>query len=206
LKLWQGRVLANPASGSGLGGPGWLSRRFFFLTPGGLFFTGGRERSKTKRDNMDTPTKVDGQERLVLDKDTIRELWSKTYNREGRPDWSHIFPYYHRDIVFQDTIQRLEGIDNFIAMCNRLTKRTKQLKMEILATAQNDNVIMFDWIMTMMFKKYPNTPIYGTTKLVLSEDGLIREQRDYYDLWGDIFNNIPRFNKMYRRFVAKKFG
>lgn len=155
---------------------------------------------------MDTPTKVDGQERLVLDKDTIRELWSKTYNREGRPDWSHIFPYYHRDIVFQDTIQRLEGIDNFIAMCNRFTKRTKQLKMEILATAQNDNVIMFDWIMTMMFKKYPNTPIYGTTKLVLSEDGLIREQRDYYDLWGDIFNNIPRFNKMYRRFVAKKFG
>ena len=155
---------------------------------------------------MDTPTKVDGQERLVLDKDTIRELWSKTYNREGRPDWSHIFPYYHRDIVFQDTIQRLEGIDNFIAMCNRLTKSTKQLKMEILATAQNDNVIMFDWIMTMMFKKYPNTPIYGTTKLVLSEDGLIREQRDYYDLWGDIFNNIPRFNKMYRRFVAKKFG
>ena len=157
-------------------------------------------------DVMEQQSKPETQERVPINIDTIRELWSRTYNREGKPDWSHIFPYYHPDIVFQDTIQRIEGIDNFIAMCNRLTKRTKQLKMEILATAQNDNVIMFDWIMTMMFKKYPNTPIYGTTKLVLSEDGLIREQRDYYDLWGDIFNNIPRFNKMYRRFVAKKFG
>jgi limonene-1,2-epoxide hydrolase len=145
-------------------------------------------------------------ERVPLNIDTIKELWSQTYNREGKPDWSHIFAYYHKDIVFQDTIQRIEGLDNFIAMCNRLTQRTKQLKMEILAITQNGNVIMFDWVMTMMFKKYPNTPMYGATKLVLSDDGLIKEQRDYYDLWGDIFNNIPRFGKMYRRFLIKKFG
>lgn len=149
---------------------------------------------------------AEGQEKVILNIDSIRELWTQTYNREGKPDWSHIFQYYHKDIVFQDTIQRIEGIDNFIAMCKRLTKRTKQLKMEILSIAQNDNVIIFDWVMTMMFKKYPNTPMYGATKLVLNEDGLIKEQRDYYDLWGDIFNNIPRFGKMYRRFLIRKFG
>jgi hypothetical protein len=60
--------------------------------------------------------------------------------------------------------------------------------------------------MTMMFKKYPSTPLYGSSKLTISEDGLIIGQRDYYDLWGDIFNNIPHFNKMYRRFLIKKFG
>lgn len=137
---------------------------------------------------------------------TVRELWSKTYNTAGKPDWSHIFPYYHKNIVFQDTIQRIEGIDDFIAMCNRLTTRTNELKMEIVSIAQNENVIIFDWIMTMIFRKYPSTPIYGSTKLTLSDDGLILEQRDYYDLWGDIFNNIPHFNKMYRRFLIKKFG
>jgi len=136
----------------------------------------------------------------------VRELWSKTYNTAGKPDWSHIFPYYHKNIVFQDTIQRIEGIDDFIAMCNRLTTRTNELKMEIVSIAQNENVIIFDWIMTMIFRKYPSTPIYGSTKLTLSDDGLILEQRDYYDLWGDIFNNIPHFNKMYRRFLIKKFG
>lgn len=145
-------------------------------------------------------------EKIKINIDTIQELWTKTYNREGKPDWSHIFPYYHENIIFQDTIQRIEGIENFIAMCNRLTKRTKQLKMEIISIAQNENVIMFDWVMTMMFKKYPNTPMYGATKLVLNEEGLIKEQRDYYDLWGDIFNNIPRFGKMYRRFLIRKFG
>jgi limonene-1,2-epoxide hydrolase len=116
---------------------------------------------------------VNQSERVPINIDTIRELWTQTYNREGKPDWSHIFPYYHKDVVFQDTIQRIEGLDNFVAMCNRLTQRTKQLKMEILAITQNGNVIMFDWVMTMMFKKYPNTPMYGATKLVLSEDGLI---------------------------------
>ena len=145
-------------------------------------------------------------DQVILNMDTIKTLWSITYNREGKPDWSHIFNYYHKDVVFQDTIQRIEGIDDFIAMCNRLTKRTTQLHMEIVSIAQNGNVIMFDWVMTMMFKKYPNTPIYGSTKIILSEDGLIKEQRDYYDLWGDIFNNIPRFGKMYRRFLIRKFG
>ena len=142
----------------------------------------------------------------ALDIDTIKELWSKTYNTEGKPDWSHIFPYYHKDIIFQDTIQRIEGIDDFTAMCNRLTARTYKLNMEIVSIVQNENIIMFDWIMTMMFKKYPSTPMYGSSKLTISEDGLIIGQRDYYDLWGDIFNNIPHFNKMYRRFLIKKFG
>lgn len=145
-------------------------------------------------------------QRKPLNVATIQELWSKTYNTEGKPDWSHIFPYYHQDIVFQDTIQRIEGIEPFMAMCKRLTNRTQQLNMEIVSIAQSGNVILFDWVMTMMFKKYPSTPLYGATRLVISEDGYITHQRDYYDLWGDIFNNIPHFGKMYRRFLVKKFG
>ena len=30
----------------------------------------------------------------MLTKDLVLELWSKTYNTEGKPDWSHILPYY----------------------------------------------------------------------------------------------------------------
>ncbi len=40
----------------------------------------------------------------------IKELWSKTYNREGNPDWSHILPYYDDNIYFKDTIQEIRGI------------------------------------------------------------------------------------------------
>lgn len=142
----------------------------------------------------------------LIDIDLIKELWSQTYNTHGKPDWSHIFPYYHKDLIFQDTIQRIEGIDDFTAMCKRLTTRTKELNMEIVSIAQNGDVILFDWIMTMMFKKWPSTHLYGSTKLKIADNRYIIEQRDYYDLWGDIFNNIPRFGKMYRRFLTKRFG
>jgi limonene-1,2-epoxide hydrolase len=143
---------------------------------------------------------------IKLTQEQIRELWSKTYNTEGKPDWSHIFQYYHPDIIFQDSIQRVAGLDAFKAMCARLTGRCKQLRMEILSLVQEDNVVLMDWIMTMSFKKYPDTPIYGATKLTFHEDGRIIAQRDYFDLWGDIFNGIPRFRKMYRKFMHRKFG
>jgi limonene-1,2-epoxide hydrolase len=141
-----------------------------------------------------------------LDTQTVRELWSKTYNAVGKPDWSHLYPYYHPEIVFQDSIQRVEGIEQFVALCERLTKRCEHIQMEILSIAQDSNTILMDWIMTMSFKKYPSTPVYGSTKLTLHEDGRIIEQRDYFDLWGDIFNGIPYFKKSYRRFMQRVFG
>lgn len=136
----------------------------------------------------------------------IAELWSKTYNRDGQPDWSHIFPYYHADIVFQDSIQRVVGKVAFEEMCNRLTKRCRSLHMDLSNIMQKDNVISMEWVMTMSFKKSPDTPLYGVTRLTLNDDGYIIEQRDYYDLWGDIFNNIPHFNKFYRKNIKKYFG
>ncbi len=141
-----------------------------------------------------------------LNVELVKKLWSQTYNTEGKPDWSHIIPYYHENIVFQDSIQKIEGKKEFEEMCYRLTDRCQQLNMEIVTISRTGNKIIFDWIMTMMFKKYPSTPLYGASKLTLNDEGMIMEQRDYYDMWGDIFNNIPHWNKMYRRFVKRKFG
>jgi len=141
-----------------------------------------------------------------LSTNQIKELWSRTYNRDGKPDWSHIFPYYHEEIVFKDAIQKIVGIDEFKKLCDRLTARCQQLKMNIPSIVKENNIIFMEWEMTMIFKKYPSSIIYGTTKLTLHQDGRIIEQRDYFDLWGDIFDNIPWFVKPYRKFMKKKFG
>ena len=141
-----------------------------------------------------------------LSEQTVRTQWSKTYNTDGKPDWSHLFPYYDEHIVFQDSIQRVEGKEAFMAVCNRLADRCKELHMDILDVSQNGNVIFLQWEMTMMFKKFPSSTLYGCSKLTLNDQSLIVEQRDYYDLWGDIFDNIPRFGRMYRRFMHRKFG
>ena len=63
-----------------------------------------------------------------LTTENVLELWSRTYNTSGKPDWSHIFPYYHEDIVFQDTIQKVTGKTDFMAMCSRLTERCEELE------------------------------------------------------------------------------
>jgi len=141
-----------------------------------------------------------------LDAEEVRSLWSRTYNREGKPDWSHIFPYYHEDVVFRDSIQEVRGIVEFKALCDRLTDRCQQLRMDIPSILKDGPEIFMQWEMTMIFKKFPSSTIYGATKLTLHEDGRIISQRDYYDLWGDIFDNIPWFARRYRAFMHKKFG
>ena len=47
-------------------------------------------------------------ERRELTPESIVDIWSRTYNTEGKPDWSNLYPYYHPDIVFQDSIQKLQ--------------------------------------------------------------------------------------------------
>jgi hypothetical protein len=147
-----------------------------------------------------------GSSRTTLNADSIKELWSKTYNTEGKPDWSHILPYYDDDIYFRDSIQGLRGMEEFKAMTKRLTDRSNDLKMHIVNTAQQDKDIFIEWEMTIKFKKNPSSVLYGSSRVTLNEEGKIIEQRDYYDLWGDIFDNIPRFGKAYRRFMKRKFG
>jgi hypothetical protein len=142
----------------------------------------------------------------MLTKDLVLELWSKTYNTEGKPDWSHILPYYDQNIIFRDSIQEIHGLEKFTAMTERLTRRSKDLKMNIVKAVMEENIIFLEWEMTLSFKKYPSSVLYGSSRLTLNEEGKITEQRDYYDLWGDIFDNIPRFGKAYRKFMISKFG
>jgi hypothetical protein len=48
--------------------------------------------------------------------------------------------------------------------------------------------------------------VYGLSRITLSQEGKIIQQRDYYDLWGDIFDNIPQVGKIYRKIMKKFFG
>lgn len=144
--------------------------------------------------------------KLELSTQNVVLLWSKTYNTDGKPDWSHIFPYYSQDIVFHDSIQKIEGKENFIKMCNRLTKRSKQLNMNIVSIVKEGNTIIMDWEMTMIFRHTPKSTVYGATKLTINDNNEITHQRDYYDLWGDIYRTVPVIRGFYKWFMKTFFG
>ena len=148
--------------------------------------------------------KTEKEHRLTLE--LVKELWSKTYNTNGKPDWSHILPYYDDNIYFRDTIQEIRGSAEFKEMTDRLTERSKDLNMKLVKVVQQGDDIFIEWEMTISYKKYPSSILYGLSRLTINEQGRIIEQRDYYDLWGDIFDNIPSFRKRYRKFMKKKFG
>ena len=103
-------------------------------------------------------------------------------------------------------MQKIKGIEEFREMTQRLADRSKDLKMKVVRAIMEDKTIFIEWEMTISFKKNPSSILYGSSRLTLNEEGKIAEQRDYYDLWGDIFDNIPRFGKAYRRFMRRKFG
>jgi len=136
----------------------------------------------------------------------ISYLWTRTYNETGKPDWSHLLPYYADDIHFQDSVQEIHGIAGFRAMVERLARRSGELHMDILHATMEGNIIFMEWEMTILFRKTRSSVVHGASRLSLNEQGKIAMQRDYYDLWGDIFDNIPVFGKLYRKFMRSVFG
>ena len=137
---------------------------------------------------------------------TIRDVWTKTYNVDGKPDWSNIYPYYHPQIIFQDPIQRHEGIEAFKAMCEKLAGRCEQLHFDIEDVLVGDGIFFMQWTMTLEFRRTPMTPMHGCTKFTLIDDGRIVGQRDYYDMWGDVFANVPGMRKLYPALMTKLFA
>jgi len=146
------------------------------------------------------------QDNQIKSKEHLKELWTEIYNTDGKPDWSHIIPFYDENIHFRDTVQEINGIQEFKEMTERLVERSENLQMEVKNVLQESHVMFLEWEMTLSFKKRPNSTIYGASRVTLNDVNQIIDQRDYYDLWGDIFDNIPKFGKMYRKFMKKKFG
>lgn len=87
--------------------------------------------------------KVETGYQLTLD--TVKDLWTKTYNSQGKPDWSHILPYYDDEIYFRDSIQEIRGIVEFRKMTERLTNRSKDLSMHLVRAQQNGNDLFIEW-------------------------------------------------------------
>lgn len=141
----------------------------------------------------------------ITSAEQLSNLWKGVYKEKGRIDWSEMLLYYAEDIFFKDSIQEIRGMNEFSAMTARLAKRSRDLEYRIHNAVMEGPIIFVEWEMVISYKKYPTSSIYGSSRLTL-RDGKIIEQRDYYDLWGDIFDNIWFIKKGYRRFMKKRFG
>jgi limonene-1,2-epoxide hydrolase len=142
---------------------------------------------------------------IIKNLEEYLSLWKEVYTLSDGVSWKKILPYYDENIYFKDSIQEIQGIKAFTEMTERLSQRSKDLEMKVHSSSIQDNLIFVEWEMIISYKKYPKTSLYGVSRILLSE-GKIIEQRDYYDLWGDIFDNIRFISGGYRKFMRRKFG
>ncbi len=142
---------------------------------------------------------------VIRDLPHFLSLWQEVYASAGKPGWDHILPYYDKDILFKDSVQEIRGIERFAEMTRRLARRSRNIAFHVRNSVMQNNLIFIEWEMVISYRSFPTSSVFGASRILL-RNGKVLEQRDYYDLWGDIFDNIPFVGKGYRRFMRRRFG
>ena len=140
----------------------------------------------------------------VISIEDLRVLFTKPYGKDAptKQKWSE---FYNKNVIFIDPTQETKGLNSYIKAQEKLLKRCDDIYLETHAISINGNYGFVEW--TMGLKIMGKEFIYpGTTRLVFSKNGLIKEHRDYFDFCGPTFGPIPILGSfikwLYARFVT----
>ena len=108
---------------------------------------------------------------------------------------------YADEVSFQDPIQQLQGRAAFIEMNRKALAGARLYRLMIDELVETPDNLFASWRMVYQPKLGPKFTISGTTHARL-RDGLIVEQRDYWDLLGSLVGNLPGVGTVYNRLVG----
>ena len=131
----------------------------------------------------------------------LKELFTKPYGKDApsKQKWAE---FYNEEVVFIDPTQETKGLDSYIAAQEKLVKRCDDVSLETHAISRNEDCGFVEW--TMVLKIMGKEFIYpGTTRLIFSKNGLIKEHRDYFDFCGPTFGPVPILGPFIRWLYAK---
>jgi limonene-1,2-epoxide hydrolase len=113
---------------------------------------------------------------------------------------------YDDDVSFEDPIQKVRGVEAFIALNHRLLDRARELVFKVESAAGTDEEIFLTWTMRCVpklrvgrvpFGPGPSINVDGATHL-RAMNGRVVYHRDYWDL-GEMFASaIPGGHKALR--------
>ena len=126
---------------------------------------------------------------IPISEEELKNLFTKGYGDEPPTieEWSK---YYEDDVFFIDPTQQKNGLVAYIDSQSKLINRCDDISLEAHSIAINGDVGFVEWTLNLKIMKkefiYP-----GTTKLVFSKTGKIKEHRDYFDFCGPTFGPVP---------------
>jgi hypothetical protein len=97
---------------------------------------------------------------------------------------------YDPEVHFEDPIQAVDGVEPFLEAMRRVVRRAKRIGIEVTARIGNDREFVLLWRMSLTLKLGPTTTVDGASH-VRAERGLVRYQRDYWDLGHMLASAIP---------------
>ena len=105
----------------------------------------------------------------IINLEQFYTLWTSIYDKDGKPDWSPILPYYDENIYFRDSIQEIRGIKEFKKMTERLAKRSRKLKFLIHNKMMDKNIVFIEWEISRKDGEKRHLEI--SANLIKDEDG-----------------------------------
>ncbi|MEO8878430.1 MAG: nuclear transport factor 2 family protein [Polyangiaceae bacterium] len=97
---------------------------------------------------------------------------------------------YDVGVIFEDPIQKVQGIEAFVALNRRLLGRAKELTFTVSDVAQTGDASFLTWTMRCVPKLGPTIHVDGATHLRVKNERVV-SHRDYWDL-GELFaSSIP---------------
>ena len=141
---------------------------------------------------------------ITVDTSSLRALFTKPYGTPG-PSPEQWRAAYSEAVVFEDPTQKQQGLEAYLAAQDGLLRRCDDVLLKTLSIAMEGNTAFVEWEMGLKIKGiefiYP-----GATRLLLNDEGLIVDHRDYFDFVGPTFGPVPVLGGfvrwLYKRFVS----
>ena len=118
----------------------------------------------------------------------------------------HILPdFYAREVVFEDPINRLQGIDALTAYYAKVYREVVEIRFDFSDLVEEGDNLMASWVMVARLHSQGNRQpirLAGISHLRFSQDRVIFH-RDSYDLGSMVYERVPMLGLVIRWIKSK---
>ena len=137
-----------------------------------------------------------------MNSERLKALFSKPYGQPA-PTESQWRELYDENVHFQDPTQERQGIQAYIKAQDDLMKRCEDVYLIPGAIAIVERTAFVEWEMGLKIKGIEFISA-GTSRLIMNDQGMVIDHRDYFDFIAPTFGPVPVIGG-FVRWLYKKF-
>ncbi len=123
-------------------------------------------------------------------------------------DVERIDRIYDESAAFQDPFNSVQGLSALKHIFNDMFVRLHEPTFVVTSTIQEDNRVLLVWDFGFCIKSLNPTMrrnIHGTSLITFDTNGLVKSHRDYWDVAGELYEQLPIVGSL-MRWLKKRAG